>query len=486
MPAFEAVIGLEVHAQLSTRTKLFCGCETTYGAAPNTQVCATCLGLPGALPAPNGAALALAARAGFALGCTVARETRFDRKSYFYPDLPKGYQITQLALPLNEGGGLEVEFVEGARRIRLARIHVEEDAAKSTHEGSAGATLVDFNRAGVPLVEIVSEPDLRSPAEAEAYLRQLRDVLLFAGVSDGSLEEGSFRCDANVSLRPVGTEPLGTRVELKNINSFRFVRDALAYEIRRQEALLGRGGRVEQETRSWDPERGESAPMRGKEDAEDYRYFPDPDLPPLALGEAWCAARRAELPELPVALRARLVAELGLTEADAGVLGAHPALARYLEAAARSLAAASGISLATAGKKTANVVQAEVLRDVQLRGHEARFPVPAEALAALLALVEAGTINGKIVKSVLPRMRDEGLDAETIVAREGLAQVSDRGAIDALVAEVIAAHPAQLAQYRSGKKAVFGFFIGQVMKRSGGTANPGAVKDALHATLDAE
>ena len=486
MTRFEAVIGLEVHAQLSTRTKRFCGCSTAYGAAPNTQVCPTCLGLPGALPAPNAAAIALAARAGFALGCTVARQTRFDRKSYFYPDLPKGYQISQLALPLNEGGGLTVQLPEGERRVRLTRIHVEEDAAKSAHDAASGATLVDFNRAGVPLVEIVSEPDLRSPDEAEAYLRQLRDVLRFAGVSDGNLEEGSFRCDANVSIRPLGSETLGTRVELKNINSFRFVRDALAYEIRRQEAVVRGGGEVVRETRSWNPERGESASMRGKEDAEDYRYFPDPDLPPLALDDAWLAAREAEVPELPTALRARFARDLGMTAEDARVLGAHPALARYVEDAARTLAAEADLPLGAAGKKMANVVQAELLRDVTLHGHEASFPVSAAALAALLALVEAGTINGKIAKAVLPVMRDEGLTAAAVVARDGLAQVSDTGAIDALVAEVVAAHPAQVAQYRSGKRAVFGFFMGQVMKRSQGKANPGAVKEALTAQLAQE
>ncbi|MEM1417613.1 MAG: Asp-tRNA(Asn)/Glu-tRNA(Gln) amidotransferase subunit GatB, partial [Myxococcota bacterium] len=437
------------------------------------------------LPAPNDVALALAARAGLALGSEVRTETRFDRKSYFYPDLPKGYQITQLAAPLNEGGGLDVPLAKGGtRRVRLSRIHVEEDAAKSTHDPHTGATLVDFNRAGVPLIEIVSEPDLRSPDEAEAYLRKLRDVLVFAGVNDGNLEEGSFRCDANVSIRPMGQEGFGTRVELKNINSFRFVRDAIAHETRRQEAVIRGGGRVAQETRSWDPDRQESAPMRGKEDAEDYRYFPDPDLPPLTLGEAWLEARRAELPELPDALRARFQAELGMTADDAKVLGAHPALARYVEAVARGLAAAD-LALPKAGKKAANFVQAEVLRDVVQEGVDARFPVEAEALAELLALVEKGTINGKIAKTVLAKMRDEGERAEAIVTRDGLAQVADTGAIEALVREVVEAHPAQAQQYRDGKKAVLGFFVGQVMKRSKGKANPKLVNEALRVALDA-
>lgn len=484
---YEVVIGLEVHAQLATRTKLFCGCPTEYGAAPNTQICPVCLGLPGALPVPNARALELAARAGFALGCDVRPRSVFARKSYFYPDLAKGYQISQLDEPLNLGGEVRFSVESGSglreeRRVRLTRIHVEEDAAKSTHAG--GRTVVDFNRAGTPLIEIVSEPELRSGAEAEAYLKALREVLMFAGVNDGNLEQGSFRCDANVSIRPEGQEAFGTRVELKNLNSFRFVRLAIEGEARRQALLLESGEAVRQETRGWDEGRQSTYPLRSKEEAEDYRYFPDPDLPPVVFDEATLAAYRGATPELATARRARWQAELGLTEYDAGVLTGHPEVASYFEQVASGLASRATLGLAVAGKKAANFVQAEILGYVEAAGLEATFPAPAAEIAALLALVEAGTINGKIAKEVFAAMRATGEGAEVIVAREGLAQVTDSGAIEAVVDEVLAASAAQVAQYRAGKTAVIGYFVGQVMKATKGRASPAEVQAALRRKLD--
>jgi aspartyl-tRNA(Asn)/glutamyl-tRNA(Gln) amidotransferase subunit B len=479
---FEAVIGLEVHAQLATRTKLFCGCSTAYGAAPNTQVCAVCLGLPGALPVVNARALELAAIAGFSLDCDVRPRSVFARKSYFYPDLAKGYQISQLDEPLCLGGRVRYVLDGDARSARLTRIHVEEDAAKNLHVG--GRTVVDFNRAGTPLIEIVGEPELRSGAEAEAYLRALREVLMFAGVNDGNLEEGSFRCDANVSIRPRGSTTLGTRVELKNINSFRFVRLAIESEIRRQEALVLDGGRVTQETRGYDDAKDATFAMRSKEEAHDYRYFPDPDLPPIAIASERLDALRTSRPELAEDVRARWTKELGLTPYDAGVLTAHPEVARYVDHAATGLGAKASLPPSVAGKKVANFVMAEVLRDVATDGLAARFPVSADALVGLLALVEAGTINGKIAKDVLVRMRESGDDAATIVEREGLAQVTDTGALEAAVDAVIAASPSQVAQYRAGKTALVGYFVGQVMKATKGQANPAQVQAILKAKLD--
>ena len=471
MTNLEPVIGLEVHAQLATRTKLFCGCETRYGAPPNTQICPICLGYPGALPVPNQRAIELAVRAGLAMGSTVRRDSRFARKSYFYPDLPKGYQISQLELPINEGGSVRV----GDRTIPLERAHLEEDAAKSVHVGAQ--TRVDFNRGGVPLLEIVSRPAIRSSAEAEAYLRALRELLMAAGVNDGNLEEGSFRCDANVSLRPVGTEPLGERVEIKNVNSFRFVRLALDAEIARQKAILASGGTVERQTRSWDEAAGLTRPMRSKEAAADYRYFPDPDLPELRLAETTVERWREALPELPDARGSRWMAA-GLTDYDVGVLGQHPAVGRYFDA----VCAAS----AMAPKKIANFVQSELLGRITTDGLEATPPVDAAALAELLDLLAADTIHAQAAKKVLSSMIEEGLRAEAIVERDGLAQADDAEALDALVRTVIDAHPAQLQQYRGGKTAVIGFFVGQVMKASRGKANPKAVKGTLERLLGGE
>lgn len=485
MTAYEPVIGLEVHAQMRSRTKLFCGCPTEYGAPPNEHTCPVCLALPGALPVPNQAAIELAIQAGLALECEVASRSVFARKNYFYPDLPKGYQISQFELPLNGCGHLDIEVDGETKRIGITRIHVEEDAAKNIHgAGSSAVTLVDFNRGGTPLIEIVSEPDLRSAVEAEAYLRKLRDILMFIGVNDGNLEEGSFRCDANVSIRPVGQDELGTRTELKNINSFRFVKKAIEHEIARQEGVLQSGGQIVQETRTWSEAQGKTISMRGKEEAHDYRYFPDPDLPPVVVEEARIEALREAMPELPYEKRARWRNELGLTEYDAGVLSAHPKVAHYFEEASALLAERAGVEAEAAGKKTANFVQAEVMRHVTTDGLEASFPVAASAVALLLAFVEDGTINGKIAKKVFSAMVETGKSAQTIIDEQGLAQVTDTAAIEAEVRRVIESNPAQVEQYKAGKQSLIGYFVGQVMKATKGAANPKAVNEILRKLLD--
>ncbi|MDB4974939.1 MAG: glutamyl-tRNA(Gln) amidotransferase, subunit [Myxococcaceae bacterium] len=483
---YEAVIGLEVHAQLLTKSKLFCGCSASFGAPPNTQVCPVCLGLPGSLPVPNREAIHLAMRAGLAVGCRIDRHSRFARKNYFYPDLAKGYQISQFDLPLNVAGTLVIDGDDGHERtVEIQRIHVEEDAAKNIHgAGGADDTLVDYNRAGVALTEIVGAPDLRSAAEAESYLRKLREILMFARVNDGNLEEGSFRCDANVSIRPVGSQKLGTRTELKNINSFRFVRKAIEYEIQRQEIVLAQGGTIVQETRTWNDALGKTVSMRTKEEAHDYRYFPDPDLPPIAIDDAEYARAADSVPELPVALRARWQAELGLTPYDATVLSAHPEVARYFEQAAFALVEQTGEARSAAGKRIANFVQAEVLRYVETEGLVARFPVPSSQVAALVALVAKGTLSGKMGKEVFEAMRETGKDPAAIIAERGLAQVSDTGAIEAAVRTVLASSEKQLAQYRGGNEKLFGFFVGQVMKATKGSANPGLVNEVLKRLLE--
>jgi aspartyl-tRNA(Asn)/glutamyl-tRNA(Gln) amidotransferase subunit B len=482
--SYEAVIGLEVHAQLLTESKLFCPCPTRFGAAPNSQVCPVCVGLPGTLPVLNQRAVELAVRAGLALGCELRSRSVFARKNYFYPDLPKGYQISQFELPLCEHGQLVIELEGQTREVRIRRIHMEEDAAKNLHgAGGSNRTLVDYNRGGTPLIEIVSEPDLRSSAEAEEYLKRMREILMFVGVNDGNLEEGSFRCDANVSIRPAGSSTLGTRTELKNINSFRFVRKAIDYEIARQQNVLAGGGRIVQETRGYDDVQGKTVSQRSKEDAMDYRYFPDPDLPVLTLSEAQLAAVRASLPELPAARRARFVRELGLTAADAGVLGAHPALAELLDQTAAALAA-SGIERSKAGKRAANFIQAELLRDVEIDGLSAKLPVSAAALAELLAAVEAGEISGKIAKELYPQMRASGKGARQLIAESGVVQVSDSSAIEAAVRAALASSPENVAAYRAGKQAVVGWFVGQVMKATQGRANPKLVNEVLRKLLE--
>jgi len=482
LAGYEPVIGLEVHAQLLTRTKLFCSCANRFGAPPNTLVCPVCLGLPGALPVLSGHAVLLATRAALALGCRVNETSVFERKNYFYPDLPKGYQISQYARPLAEHGSLEVATADGgARRVRIDRVHMEEDAGKLLHEGfpwSDEKSGVDLNRAGIPLIEIVSAPDIRSPEEAHEYLTSLRAVLLYAGVSDGNMEEGSLRCDANVSVRPRGHEGLTTRAEIKNLNSFRNVARALEHEIARQVALVERGGAVVQETRLWNADRGETAPMRSKEEAHDYRYFPEPDLPPVTVDAALVERVRASLPELPAARRERFVAEYQLPPYDALVLTQDRAVSEYFEAAARE----SGNP-----KAASNWVMTVVLRKLKEDDRPlAACPVSPSALASLVRLIDAGTISGKIAKDVFERMWAGGEAPQAIVAREGLTQVSDEGALRATVAEVVAASPAQAESYRAGKTAALGWFVGQVMKKTGGRANPQVVNALLREALGGE
>jgi aspartyl-tRNA(Asn)/glutamyl-tRNA(Gln) amidotransferase subunit B len=472
---YEAVIGLEVHAQLYTRTKAFCGCPTAYGAPPNTQVCPVCLGLPGALPVLNGEAVRLAVRTALALSCPIRSSSRFARKNYFYPDLPKGYQISQFDEPFSGKGHLRIEMDGHPRDIGITRVHMEEDAGKSTHAHGAGRfSVVDLNRSGTPLVEIVGEPDLRSAAEAAEYLRTLRDVLVFIGVNDGNLEEGSFRCDANVSIRPSGETRLGTRVELKNINSFRFVEHAIAYEIRRQAGVLDAGGRIVQETRGWNEDDGASYSLRSKEEAQDYRYFPDPDLPPLVLTDAFVAEVRAGMPELPRAKRERFVAELGLTEYAAQVMTGHPRVAALFEQAA---------ALHGNAAKVANFVQSEVMRDVKTHGLDADIPVTPTQVADLLKLVDEGAISGKQAKEVYAKVASTDRDVRDVVRELGMQQVSDVGAIEAICKQVVDGNPRQAEQLRAGKAALMGYFVGQVMKVTKGSANPQLVNDALKKLL---
>ena len=487
MTSYEPVIGLEVHAQLQSETKLFCNCPTAYGAPPNTQVCPVCLALPGALPVPNKKAIELAVKAGLALGCEVASRSVFARKNYFYPDLPKGYQISQFELPLNGKGQLDIEVNGEKKRVGITRIHVEEDAAKNLHGvGNGTDTLVDFNRGGTPLIEIVSDPDLRSSEEAEAYLRKLRDILMFIGVNDGNLEEGSFRCDANVSIRPSGQEKFGTRAELKNINSFRFVRKAIDHEIARQESVLSSGGTVVQETRTWNEAKGKTVSMRKKEEAHDYRYFPDPDLPPLVVAPDEIELMRQGMPELPQERRSRWVKEFGLKEYDAEVLTGHPRVAAYFEEMLNALAKSSGKKASFFGKKVANFVQAEVLRHVQTDGLNAEFPTTAERVAELLSLVEDGTINGKIAKAVFADMVETGATAKSIVDKKGLAQMTDASAIESEIQKILEANADKVKKYREGKTTLLGFFVGQVMKATKGSANPKIVNEILTRLLAAQ
>lgn len=467
---FEAVIGLEVHAQLLTKTKAFCACASSFGAEPNTNVCPVCLGLPGSLPVLNAEAVRMAVRAALALGCTVHQKSVFARKSYFYPDLPKGYQISQFDEPLATNGVLEIQVGdEPAKKAGITRIHMEEDAGKNLH-GIGGGSVVDLNRAGTPLIEIVGEPDLRSPAEAAEYLRRLRDVLMALGVNDGNLEEGSFRCDANVSIRPKGSEKFGVRCEIKNVNSFRFVEKALAYEIARQASIVSSGGTVVPETRGWNEAEGRTFSLRSKEEAQDYRYFPDPDLPPLVLDEAFIGRERERLPELPEARRKRWVSEWKLTPYAANVLSGHPAIASYFEEA---------VKLHGDPIKVANFVQTEVLRDVKTSGLDASFPASAKGVAELLALVDDKTISGKQAKDVYAEMVASGKAPKEIVAEKGMAQITDAAALEEICRKVVDANPKQVEGYRKGKTGLLGFFVGQVMKETKGSANPKLVNEIL-------
>jgi aspartyl-tRNA(Asn)/glutamyl-tRNA(Gln) amidotransferase subunit B len=477
---YEAVIGLEVHAQLRTRTKIFCGCSTQFGAPPNSQVCPVCLGLPGALPVLNHQAVDFAIKAALACGCRVAPTSVFARKNYFYPDLPKGYQISQYELPLALGGGLEITTNSTTKRVGLTRIHMEEDAGKSLHEGFSDSdkrSYVDYNRSGVPLIEIVSEPDMRSAAEAGEFFSRLRDLLVWLGVSDGNMEEGSLRCDANVSVRPVGQSALGTKAEVKNVNSFRYLEKALEYEIERQIELVEGGGAVVQETRLWDTSTGRTYSMRSKEEAHDYRYFPEPDLPPLVIDEARIARLKADMPELPEARSRRLAAEYGIPAYDAGVLTQSAALADYFEGTAKA---------AGNPKAASNWIMGELLRTTKERGQTmANVTLTPAALGDLIALIDKGTISSSMAKGVFAKMYDSGRSAASIVEEDGLAQIGDEGAIAAIVADVMRGHADAVAQYRAGKRQTFGFLVGQVMKASGGKANPKLASEVLKRALDA-
>jgi aspartyl-tRNA(Asn)/glutamyl-tRNA(Gln) amidotransferase subunit B len=478
MARYEAVIGLEVHAQLQTLTKAFCACSTKFGDAPNSNTCPVCLGLPGALPILNKRALQLALRASLAIGCKIEERSRFARKNYFYPDLSKGYQISMYELPLATQGALEIEVGGEKTRIGITRLHMEEDAAKSLHEGFGDSdrwSYIDFNRCGVPLIEIVSEPDLRAPAEAYAYLTALKQILEYMEVSDCNMEEGSLRCDANVSVRLRGAAKLGTKAEVKNLNSFRYLAHALEYEIERQIGVLESGGKIEQETRLWNVAAGRTEPMRSKEFAHDYRYFPDPDLLPVSIAEATIADVRREMPELPAAKRARFRSEYGISAYDAGVLTDSRALADYFEAATRAGAPA---------KSAAGWISVELLRRLNDAGKEiSECPVKPAALAELLAKIEKGEITAASGKKVFATMFDTGKSAAEIIAAEGLAQITDTGAIEKIAREVVAKSPDNAAKYRAGSEGVFKYFVGQIMRETRGQANPQAVNEILKRVL---
>jgi len=476
---WEAVIGLEVHCQLSTRTKIFSGANTAYGAEPNTQADAVTLGLPGVLPVLNGAALEMAIKFGLSVDARIARRSVFARKHYFYPDLPKGYQISQYELPIVEHGHLDIEVGGVTKRIGITRAHMEEDAGKSLHENFVGETGIDLNRAGTPLIEIVSEPDIRSSDEAVAYLKKLHQIVVYLGICDGNMQEGSFRCDANVSVRRKGTEKFGTRTETKNINSFRYVHAAIDYEIERQIDVIEGGGKIIQETRLYNPGTGETRSMRVKEDANDYRYFPDPDLLPVIVTDDEIERIRATLPELPEAKRDRFVAQYGLPVYDAGVLTGEGPLADYYETVVQDSGADP--------KLCANWIITDLLGGLNKAGHGIQDSViTAPMMAGLMKRMADNTLSGKLAKEVFEAMSDGEGDADAIIDRKGLRQITDDGAILAVIQQVMDANPGQLAQYREGKDKLFGFFVGQVMKASQGKANPDAVNRLLKTALAGE
>ncbi|MGD2074381.1 MAG: Asp-tRNA(Asn)/Glu-tRNA(Gln) amidotransferase subunit GatB [Gammaproteobacteria bacterium] len=474
---WEAVIGLEIHAQLATRSKIFSGASTAYGAAPNTQACAVDLGLPGVLPVLNREVVRMAAKFGLATHATVAHRSVFARKNYFYPDLPKGYQISQYELPIVHDGWIDIDLEEGeTRRIGVTRAHLEEDAGKSLHEDFHGETGIDLNRAGTPLLEIVSEPDMRSPREAVAYMKKIHALVRYLDICDGNMQEGSFRCDANVSVRPKGQAAFGIRTEIKNVNSFRFVERAIGYEIERQIDVLEGGGKVVQETRLYDAEKNETRPMRTKEEANDYRYFPDPDLLPLVVDQAFIDDAARTLPELPDARRDRFMEQYGLSRYDASVLTASRELADYFE---RATQAAGG-----EGKLSANWVMGELSGQLNREGREiGESPVSPELLGGMLRRISDGTISGKIAKQVFEAMWNGEGDADSIIADKGLEQITDAAAIEKIVREVVDANPKQVQQYLGGQQKVFGFFVGRVMKATQGKANPVEVNRILKQVL---
>ncbi len=473
---YEPVIGLEVHAQLLTKSKIFCGCSTEFGASPNSHTCPVCLGMPGVLPVLNKRVVEYAMKMALATHCRINATSHFARKNYFYPDLPKGYQISQYALPLAENGYVEIETETGKKRIGLTRIHMEEDAGKLIHDENLPYSYVDLNRTGVPLIEIVGEPDIRCPEEATAYLRRLHETLVYLEICDGNMEEGSFRCDANVSLRPKGREAFGTRTELKNMNSFRNVQRALEYEIKRQEYILESGGEIIQETRLWDDTQGVTLSMRSKEEAHDYRYFPDPDLVTIKVDEAWIGEVEITLPELPLAKRERFIRDYEIPAYDAGVLTASKALAAYYEVV---------VKFCGKPKAAANWVMGDLLRFLNEDKADIRVcPLSAASLGQMISLIEEGTISGKMAKDLIQDMYRTGKPPRTIIEEKGMVQITDEDALQRVIDEIIAANPNQLAQYRSGKEKLFGYFIGQVMKVTQGKANPQLINALLKQKLD--
>jgi len=474
---WEVVIGLEIHAQLATKSKIFSGASTAYGAAPNTQACAVDLGLPGVLPVLNAGVVSMAARFGLATHSTVAKRSVFARKNYFYPDLPKGYQISQFELPIVHHGYIDIDLENAeTRRIGITRAHLEEDAGKSLHEDFRGETGIDLNRAGTPLLEIVSEPDMRSAGEAVAYMKKIHALVRYLGICDGNMQEGSFRCDANVSIRPKGQEAFGTRAEIKNINSFRFVERAINYEIERQIDVIEAGGEVVQETRLYDADRDETRSMRSKEEANDYRYFPDPDLLPLEMDQAFIDAVEKTLPELPDAKRDRFMRAYGLSRYDAGALTTSRELADFFE---RTVEAAGG-----EGKLSANWVMGELSGLLNKEGRDiSASPVSPERLGGMLQRIKDGTISGKIAKQVFEAMWNGEGDADAIIEKKGLKQITDTGAIEKIVRDILDANPKQVEQYQGGQEKLLGFFVGQVMKATQGKANPGEVNKILRELL---
>lgn len=478
MPQYETVIGLEVHIELKTRAKIFCDSTTEFGGAPNTHVCPVCLGLPGVLPVVNKKVVEYAIRAALALNCKIAEFSKFDRKNYYYPDMPKNYQISQYDLPIAEHGGLEINTENGPKRIGITRLHMEEDTGKLVHQGTITTTpfsLVDYNRAGVPLIEIVSEPDLRSPEEARQYMEKLRAIILYTGVSDCKMEEGSLRCDANISVRPVGTDRFGTKTEIKNLNSFKSLQRSLVFEAERQIKALEAGGKIVQETRTWDEGKGETLSLRSKEHAHDYRYLPDPDLVPMLIDRQWVEDIRASLPELPDERRERYIREHGLPGYDAAILTNTKELADYFEECVKAYPNPKAVS---------NWIMGDLTRLLNLNGMEITgCKITPQNLASLLSLIDRGTISGKIAKTVFEEMFAGGKAAETIVKEKGLVQISDKSAIVAIVDEVLTRNPGPVEDYKAGKERALGFLVGQVMKASQGKANPELVNKLLREKL---